>query len=206
LPPSFIYRNSRIYEIVMRLLYGRYYEDRYIALANLIPAGSSVLDLCCGPGVLYTRYLRGKSVRYVGLDVNERFIEALTSQGGAGIVMDLRDDNPLPKADYIVMQASLYHFIPRASQMVARMLKSANRQAIIAEPIQNLTSSSNPLLALAGRFFTNPGSGDQPHRFTESDLDQLISGLGTDCAQSFLIPGGREKIYVLNASSKKSSK
>jgi SAM-dependent methyltransferase len=184
----------------MRLLYGRYYEDRYIALAKLIPAGSSVLDLCCGPGVLYTRYLKGKSASYVGLDINERFIEGLKSQGGTGIVMDLRDDKPLPKADYIVMQASLYHFIPNESRIVARMLKSASRRVIIAEPIQNLTSSSNPLLALAGRLFTNPGSGDQPHRFTESDLDQLISGLGIDCTRSFLIPGGREKIYVLNAS------
>jgi SAM-dependent methyltransferase len=181
----------------MRLLYGRYYEDRYIALAKLIPAGSSVLDLCCGPGVLYTRYLRGKSVSYVGLDVNERFIEGLRSQGGTGIVMDLRDDKPLPKAEYIVMQASLYHFIPDASQIVERMLESAERQVIIAEPIQNLTSSGNPLLALAGRLFTNPGSGDQPHRFTEASLDKLFDSYESKLMGSFLIPGGKEKVYRL---------
>jgi SAM-dependent methyltransferase len=185
----------------MRLLYGRYYAQRYIAIEKLIPAGSSVLDLCCGPGVLYTRYLRTKSVSYVGLDINERFIQRLRSQGGTGMVMDLRDNNPLPQADYVIMQASLYHFMSDVSRVVERMLKSAKRQVIIAEPVRNLTSSQNPLLALAGRFFTNPGSGDQPHRFTESDLDQLVYGLGVDVVQSFLIPGGREKIYVLNVTS-----
>jgi len=183
----------------MRLLYGRHYRSRYFALAELIPAGASVLDLCCGPGLLYTRYLKHKSIKYVGMDVNRKFIDELTSHGGEGTVADLRSNEPLPKADYVVMQASLYHFLPDASPIVQRMLEAARERVIIAEPIQNLTSSRNPLVALAGRFLTNPGSGDQPHRFTESRLDQLLASFGPRLVQSFLIPGGREKIYVLRS-------
>ena len=58
-----VYKSPLLYEAVMLALYGRHYFARYRAIADLIPAGSSVLDLCCGPAILYSRYLRNKNVR-----------------------------------------------------------------------------------------------------------------------------------------------
>src|SRR4051794_4994884 len=72
---SLVYHNAIIYELVMILLYGRHYVARYKTVADLIPEGSSVLDICCGPGVLFDRYLRARSVEYTGVDVNPLFIE-----------------------------------------------------------------------------------------------------------------------------------
>ncbi len=193
-----IYRSAALYEIAMLLLYGRFYVERYRALAGLVPIGSSVLDVCCGPATLYHRYLRSKSVSYVGLDINERFIRRLLHRGAGGFVWDLRTNEPLPAADYVVMQASLYHFLPDAVPVVDRMLRAARKQVIIAEPIHNLTTGRSRLLSSLSRRFTDPGSGEQGRRFTETSLRELFSNYKGRVSASFLIAGGREQIYVLN--------
>jgi SAM-dependent methyltransferase len=194
---SLIYRSSSLYEFAMIALYGRHYGSRYRAIADLIPSGSSVLDLCCGPALLYHRYLRHKSVHYTGLDVNAKFIGQLTRRGAAGQIWDLRTETPLPNADYVVMQASLFHFLPDAAPVIDRMLAAARKQVVIAEPIRNLASSKLRLLALAGKLFTNPGVGSHRQRFKEESLDQLFSRYSSSVVQSCLIAGGREKMYVL---------
>src|SRR5262245_3683514 len=141
---SFVYRNAHVYELVMRLLYGRHYWDRYRAVAELIPAGASVLDVCCGPGTIYERFLRDKSVAYRGLDINPRFVQRLQRRGVVADVWDARQDRPLPIAEYVLLQASLYHFLPHANRLVDRMWQAATRQVIIAEPVRNLATSSSP--------------------------------------------------------------
>lgn len=178
-------------------LYGRHYGSRYRAIADLIPGGSSVLDLCCGPALLYHRYLRHKSIRYTGLDVNAKFIGELTRRGAAGQIWDLRAGTSLPEADYVVMQGSLFHFLPDAAPVVDRMLGAARKQVIIAEPVRNLASSKFRLLALASKLLTNPGVGNHLQRFDEASLDRLFSRYSSSVVQSRLIAGGREKIYVL---------
>lgn len=197
--PSLIYKSTSIYELAMLLLYGRHYPSRYRAIANLIPPGSSVLDLCCGPAFLYQRYLRKKSVQYTGLDINEKFIDQLNRQGGSGKVWDLRTDEPLPAADYEIMQASLYHFLPDPSAIVNRMLQAAKKQVIIAEPIRNLATSNSRILSWLGRLSTNPGSGEQHLRFDEASLADFFSAYSSHSVQSFTIAGGRERVYVLDA-------
>lgn len=197
---SLIYKNSSVYELAMLLLYGRHYPSRYRAIADLIPSGSSVLDLCCGPALLYHRYLRAKSVQYIGLDVNRAFIDRLIRRGGSGQIWDLRSEEPLPRADYVIMQASLYHFLPDASPVVNRMLEAARKRVIIAEPIRNLSTSNSPVLAWLGRVFTDAGSGAQPLRFTEASLAEFFSAYEPRVSQCLSTAGGREKIYVLNGS------
>lgn len=196
---SFIYRSSFVYELAMLLLYGRHYPARYRAIAELIPDGSIVLDLCCGPALLYHRYLQSKDVQYIGLDINANFITRLIRRGGSGQVWDLRSNEPLPPADFVIMQASLYHFLPDASPIVNRMLQAARNRVIIAEPVRNLTTSGSGLLSQLGRLFTNPGSGEQSLRFTEASLADFFSAYGLRVDRSFSIAGGREKVYVLDA-------
>ncbi|MBF6300024.1 hypothetical protein IU459_21120 [Nocardia amamiensis] len=196
---SLIYRNGTVYEALMRGLYGRHYAARYRAIAELVPSGASVVDLCCGPATLYTRYLRHKSVDYTGLDLNERFVARVTEAGGQGKVWNLRSDQPLPTADYVIMQASLYHFLPEPGPVIDRMLAAATEQVIVAEPVRNLATSDNPVLATIGKRFTDAGDGEQAHRFTEPTLDEFFAGYGAQVVRQSLIAGGREKLYVLSA-------
>jgi SAM-dependent methyltransferase len=200
---SLIYQNAFLYEGLMRALYGSGYHGRFQALADLIPEGGSVLDVCCGPATLFHRYLKQKRVRYTGLDINSTFVERLSASGGMGMVWNLDEDRPLPRRQYVIMQASLYHFLPDAAPIVERMLAAAERQLLIAEPIRNLADSQSALLAFLARKLTNPGTGDQPHRFDEARLDVLLQRYRQrgQVVESRLIAGGRDKLYVLASGS-----
>ncbi len=221
---SLVYRSARGYELLMRVLYARHYAARMRLVAEQVPTGSSVLELCCGPGTMYLRHLRGRTSAYVGLDVNDRFVTRLRNQGVDARKVDLssrpgRGGLPkadvaarlpeadvaimpaslsrLPEADVAIMQASLYHFIPNAGRIVAEMLAVANYRVIISEPIRNLTTSSLPGVALLGSRAANPGVGAHAERFTEATLDQQMAPHRERILCSFTIPGGREKVYVL---------
>lgn len=194
-----VYRNRFFYEAVMLVLYGPHYLERSRTIASLIPPGSSVVDLCCGPGTLYTRYLRRKDVRYTGLDMNGGFIEEVRRGGACGIVCDVAARSAFPKADYVVMQASLYHFLPDPSPIVNRMMEAAGRLVVIAEPIRNLSDSSIPAVASVARAMSNPGTGPPVRHFTEQTLDaffELYAGRG-HVSEAYKIAGGREKLYLL---------
>lgn len=194
--PAFIYKNRTTYELAMIMIYGRRYFARYQAIADLIPRESSVLEVCCGPGILYGRYLRSKSVSYTGLDMNRAFIDKLISCGGSGEVRDLRAGDRLPSADYVIMQASLYHFLPDAANIVKQMGAAARVALIVAEPIRNLAQSKIPLVGAISSLLTNAGDGAQPHRFTEQSLDELFFECFESLPETFYIAGGREKVYV----------
>ena len=195
---SLIYRSRIAYEFAMLALYRRHYSGRYEAIANLIPRGAEVLELCCGPGILYERYLRHKNVRYRGLDISENFVADLHRRGIVAERWDLRSDRPLPYAEYLIMQASLYHFLPDASTVLGRMLEAAGKQAIIAEPIRNLSSTKVPMIARLSSQLTDPGVGGSTNRFVEKTLDDLAESYGSLLRESFLAPGGREKIYIFD--------
>jgi SAM-dependent methyltransferase len=194
-----IYNNAFIYEALMLVLYGSAYKKRFHELAEVIPAGGSVLDVCCGPATLFHHYLKRKGVRYTGLDINQRFIKQLSASGATGMVWNVEESRPLPRAQYVIMQASLYHFLPNALPIVERMLTAAEKQVVIAEPIRNVADSQIPLLALLARKLTNPGTGDQPNRFNEARLDALLQPYQKRgrVIESRLIAGGREKLYIL---------
>jgi SAM-dependent methyltransferase len=195
---SLIYRSAGGYELLMRVLYGRHYGSRMRSVADQVPAGATVLELCCGPGSLYLRYLHGRIGSYVGLDLNEGFVERLRRRGIDARRLDLAADaDPLPHADVVIMQASLYHFLPDASAIVDRMLAAASDRVIISEPVRNLASSELPIVGALGRRAADPGAGSHAHRFTEETLEELMARYRERILTVFAIPGGRELVYVL---------
>ncbi len=197
---SLVYRSAAVYELLMRGLYGRHYRARMQAVADQVPAGASVLELCCGPGTLYRRHLRGRTSGYIGIDVNPRFVAGLRSRGVDARVLDLTSpEHELPGADAVIMQASLYHFLPGAEAIVERMLAAARDRVIVSEPVRNLASSSLPLVGLLGRRAADPGVGGHAQRFTDETLERLMDRYRERVLKSFAIPGGREKVYVLAA-------
>jgi SAM-dependent methyltransferase len=197
---SLIYRSASVYEAMMRFLYGRWYNERFQSLARLIREGSSVLDICCGPGTLFHRYLKAKGVDYIGLDINQHFIDRVRAGGATGIIWNLKENRPLPRAEYVLIQSSLYHFLPDPSNVIERMISAAEKQVLIAEPIRNMADSRIRSVAFLARKLTNPGTGDQPSRFDETRLDALMERyqLRGYPVRSDLIAGGREKLYILD--------
>jgi len=200
LSTSLIYRSAAGYELLMRVLYGRHYAARMRAVAEQVPAGASVLELCCGPGTLYLRHLRARVGGYIGIDVNAGFVERLRRRGVDARRLDLAADlESLPEADVVILQASLYHFLPQPERILDRMLAVAREEVIVSEPVRNLASSENPLIARLGRRAADPGVGGHADRFTEESLAALMARYREQILRSFPIPGGREMVYVLAA-------
>jgi SAM-dependent methyltransferase len=181
----------------MQALYGRHYGARLTAVAEQIPTGASVLELCCGPGTLYLRHLRGRVSEYVGLDINAGFVARLRRRGVDARIFDLAGEQPLPAADVALMQASLYHFLPDAARVVDRMIAAARDRVIVSEPVRNLATSSIPGVSLLGRRAADPGVGGHAERFTEQTLAALMETYSARIVNAFAIPGGREQVYVL---------
>jgi hypothetical protein len=202
--PSLIYRSAAAYELVMRALYGRHYQARLDVIADQVRPGATVLELCPGPGALYEHRLRGRVGSYTAIDVNHRFVRRLRRLGADARQLDLGGDTELPEADIVIMQASLYHFIPEAAAIIERMLAAARERVIIAEPIRNLTHSRLAFVARLGQRGTDPGTGrgdpqaGHTQRFTEATLDQLMGGYRDRTLNAFTIPGRREKVFVLD--------
>ena len=180
----------------MLLLYGRHYFARHRAVADLVEPNSSVLELCCGPGKLYRRYLRNKTISYTGLDLNARFIKNLAKTGARGEVCDITTSKPLPESDYVIMQASLYHFLPDVSPILDRMMTAAKKALIMSEPVRNLADARLGLVRSLSARFANVGKRNEVLRFNEASLDDLFARLGYVPARTLFISGGREKVYL----------
>jgi SAM-dependent methyltransferase len=181
----------------MRVLYGRYYAARDAAVAAHVPDGASVLELCCGPARLYERELRGRIGPYVALDASGRFVARLRRRGVDARRADVATAE-LPVADIVVMQASLYHFLPRADAIVHRMRAAARASVIISEPVRNLASSRLGLVARLGAGAAATAGGAQPQRFDADSLRALMrGGFGDAITVEAAVPGGREHLYVL---------
>jgi SAM-dependent methyltransferase len=196
---ALVYKHPLLYETVMRVLYGRSYSARSQAISDLIPARASVLDLCCGPATFFHQYLRHKSVQYMGLDLSAAFVCQLQAKGAYGQVWNLRDSTPLPPADYVIIRASLYHFLPEPETVFQRMLRAARKKVIVAEPVRNIADGRHRFLTAIARRITDPGDGQSSHRFTLERLDRFFLPYAAQVENSFFIPGGREKVFVINS-------
>jgi SAM-dependent methyltransferase len=180
----------------MRVLYGRYYAARDAAVAAHVPDGASVLELCCGPARLYLRELRGRVGSYVALDASATFVDRLRRRGVDARLADVATA-PLPVADVVVMQASLYQFLPDAEGMLRRMVAAARRSVVVAEPVRNLASSRFGAVARLGAGGAATAQGAQPQRFDAGSLRALMARFGDAVVFSAPAPGGREHVYVL---------
>jgi hypothetical protein len=196
---SIVYAHPAIYQAVMRVLYRRAFEARYLALSALIEDGAEVFEACAGDGYLYTRYLAKRPVRYRGGDLNARFVAHARRRSIPIEQLDITTAE-LPRADVVVLQASLYQFMPDHRRVVDKLLGAARRRLLIAEPVRNLASHAPRPIAWLAQRATDPGDGHKPLRFDEPSLDAFFhESYRGRIEHSALIPGGREKIYCLRA-------
>ena len=121
-----------------------------------------------------------------------------SKRGAAVRLVDIRKDVELPEADVVVMQSSLYQFIPDHSQIVEKLLRAARTRLIIAEPIQNWATSSSRLIKGLSNCLTNPGTGLVPHRFNREKLEKLYIQYGAK--EVYEVLDGRELVGVFEIS------
>lgn len=194
---SLVYRSSLIYETVMLLLYRKHYWARQRVIAGLVPNGSEVLDVCCGPGLIFDRFLRKNQVKYTGIDLNERFVKRVIAAGGQAFALDVKSGGKLPACDVAIMQASLYQFLPDARGVIELLRQTARDKVIVAEPVQNMANSSFAALRWIAKRNTDPGTGVVAQRFNSQSFHDLAKSFGNDLESLFELPGGREMCMVI---------
>lgn len=192
---SIIYWHPAIYTLVMKLLYKEKFYERYRTVADLIPEGADIIDVCCGDCYIYFNFLQNKHVTYRGLDMNRTFIHAARKKGVRAEQFDLMKDR-LPRSDYILMQASLYHFIPYQDLVMQKILDAALTRAIISEPIINLSSSENMLIRSISKALTRAGSHHSNERLNRETLMTLFERFRVTSVHE--MNGGREIIGVFD--------
>ena len=159
----------------MRLLDPHAADDLRL-VAGAIESGSEVLDLCCGDAAI-APLLLAKGCSYVGLDLNERFVESGRARG-----LDIRrwDGKTLElpeEADVVCILSSLYQFIPNERVLIEEMIRHARRKAIVSEPVKNWTTSESALLRRLGRALTHVNGEVFEQRFDEESLRSAFDGL-----------------------------
>jgi SAM-dependent methyltransferase len=145
------------------LLRGRY-ADILRAVAQRIPDGVSVVDVCCGTCRLYRKFLREKSCAYLGLDVNPRFVRTAARRGIPARCFDALAED-IPPHDVVVMCSSFYHFYAEADEVFEKMRRAARKAVIISEPVRNLSTHPVKWVARLAGALTDPGVGDSRRRY-----------------------------------------
>lgn len=178
---------------MMVSLYRSGFSSRYETVASLIEPGSTVVEPCMGDGYLYLKHLRPMGVRYVGLDINERFVRYARRRQVDAHVHDVRRDT-VPIGDFIVLQGSLHQFMRDPFAIIHRLQLSARKKLIISEPVRNLVVSGNRLVASVARALIDPDV-DHGARFSQQtfvDLCRQAPGFETTVST----PSGRDMVAV----------
>ena len=179
----------------MQLSYKKYYLDRYKVVSDLIESNSSILDICCGDCKIYD-FLKVKNVNYVGIDFNKAFVKAAQNKGIRAYRLDIIKDE-IPKADIILMQASLYQFIPYHTEVINKLLNCAIKKLILCEPIKNHATSKIKIISKMAYLLNNPGNGIKPYRFNMQTLQKALQPFKKNIIKEFLTPYQIEYIVIM---------
>lgn len=187
-----LYKFPFIYTLAMKFLYKDSYDDSYKKIANLIENDSTVVDVCCGDAKLKS-FLKDKTA-YMGVDGNPSFFYSLLKKNIYVKLTDAEDD-PIPEADYVVLQRSLYQF-KNPGKVVSKLYKSAKKALIISESVHNLKEekSSSIISNYIPKFVATRNKN--PHfRFNESGFKKLLAKYHPKYVK---IKCGRDLIAVIN--------
>ena len=182
---SIVYWNPFIYSLFMRFSYKSNYLERYQAIESLIDADSSLVDVCCGDCKIY-EFLKDKNIAYTGLDFNPAFINEGNRKGIKVQKCNVKNDG-IPQADYVLMQASLYQFIPNHAEVLRRLYAAARKYLIIAEPVKNYADSKWKIVSWIAKLLNNPGDGIKRERFNINTFKEALEPFNRNRVKEFLV-------------------
>lgn len=192
---SITYWHPLIYSFLMRLSYKNHYRNRYEVLWNLLEPGSSLIDVCCGDGKLHD-FIKDKNIDYLGLDFNPTFVRVAAKKGINSRMFNIYTDE-LPQADTILLQASLYQFIPKHHFVLDKCLKAARKQLIVCEAVKNHACSKSKIIRAIAQKLNNPGDGPKQDRFDIHTFQQALQPFRKHIVREFLAPNQIEYVVLL---------
>lgn len=180
---SLVYKNIHIYRFIMNIIYLGKYEQRFNIVTNLLNPkdDKTVIELCFGD-TLIAEWCKLNNIKWIGFDINEKFIKKAKSKGYNAQYKDILNLENLPKSDSVVIMGSLYQFSENLGNLVNCVMNSTS-QFIISEPISNLANKDNFIGYLAKKS-TKVGNGNETFRY---NYDSLNSALREVCDNKFII-------------------
>jgi SAM-dependent methyltransferase len=128
-----LYWSGYGYDAGIKLMHGRSLRLRYRYLSDL--SDESVLDVGCGTGSLVD-HLPDKS-RYLGIDLNERFIKFAKKKGRNVIKQDALTFDRFSDFDVCVIMDVLHHIKPHHEEFIERVLRDVRKRVVICEPFDD---------------------------------------------------------------------
>jgi hypothetical protein len=127
--------------------------------------------------------------------LNSTFVRHARRQGIDASVLDLNSES-VPPDDYVVVQGSLYHFIPGQREILEKLLEAGRKRIIVSERTGGLTKSRSSAVAWFARMTTDPGTGAAGERFDRESLLALFRAFPGRLMEIREYSGGKEIIAV----------
>ena len=173
-----MYSHPWIYETVVRVIHREALDERFRAIASEVGRGKVVLDVGCGTGLL-AKYM-DSSCRYLGIELNQRFVDYGRKRGLDICRADAFDESVYARNDVSVLCNILHHVVPRHKNLVDLCRKHAET-VIVCEPFREdlLVKRITDLFATNGWCHKFLGDDDGINSFkdmmnwTHYDLDDV---------------------------------
>jgi SAM-dependent methyltransferase len=130
---SLLYSHPIIYETCMRVMHRKALDERFKVIASEVGRWKKVLDVGCGTGIL-AKYL-DSSCRYLGIDLNQRFVDYGQKKGLDICRGDVFDESVYLRNDVSVLCNILHHVVPRQKNLVD-LCKQHAKTVIVCEPFR----------------------------------------------------------------------
>ena len=169
-----LYHSPTIYETIMPLWLGKTFKKRVNKISHLLE-GKRVMEIGCGTG-LNEKFL--KNCNYVGLDLNEKFVNYGKARG-RNVKLGDAFDVPLGGYDSILFVDILHH-IPNHEKVLKKALRT-KKEVIVCEPFDkgNKNKFIEAILNRIGEIIDSDGINPPFLWYNKNELKRFFENCGS---------------------------
>ncbi|MBN2053378.1 class I SAM-dependent methyltransferase [bacterium] len=171
---SLFYRDARKYDQLLYALHGEAYDMRFKRIAAHLSPGDKVLDIGCG--TCHLASFMPPETTYLGMDLNQRFLQQAAARGIATRCADLFDVTAYPR-EYTtaVMVDMMHHLVPRGREFLTQLGGLGYERLLICESV---TSGAKPWERVLAAWVDRDGFSSfwqrvKHHLYEEYTVDSL---------------------------------